>query len=361
MAEVYPIAPANIESKLSEIWQSLETKGVTRASLFNLIFYVEEGHRLAYVEKIAQKVIETFPSRILLIVVGNREANEPLKAEVSILLSSKGDYDVACDFIRLTIAKNAKEHIPLLMLPHIIPDLPVYLVWAEDPSREKLPLEHALQRVIFDSECAESLPNFATNALSIYETKHLAIADLNWARTETLRDLLMIAFFPKERQEELARLTTLNITYNAKETPFFSHTKIQSIFLQAWLACQLSWEWKDIAFEGDVVIFSYSKGDHVITVKLLPTRFDNLPPGLILDVEMATAQDERFLLQRDRKEISRLALFPSDTSSCQLPSYFIFSKAESGHSLVKEITHRGTSEHFLKVLQLLKRYGNVTL
>ncbi len=363
MAEVYPVSPAEIETKLSQIWTSLETKGVARASLFNLLVYVEDGHRLTYIEKIIQKVIKTFPARILLVVVQQESSLKELTAEVSIMFSSKGEYDVACDFIRLRVAKNAKDRVPLLVLPHILPDLPIYLVWAEDPSWEKLPFEQTLafDRIIFDSESTESLPNFASNALSIYNKKNVAIADLNWARTETLRDLFLIAFFSKERCEQLERITSIQITYNAKETPFFAHTKIQSIFLQAWLACQFQWDWKDLTYEGTTEIFSYAKENTPIECRLLPTSFANLPPGLILDVEFATTKGEHFLLQRDREEISRLTLYPSDDFSCQLPSYFTFSKAESGHSLVKEITHQGTSKHFIKVLQLLRQYGNVTL
>jgi glucose-6-phosphate dehydrogenase assembly protein OpcA len=361
MSEIYSIAPAEIEPKLSQIWTSLETKGVARASLFNLLIYVEEGHRLAYVEKIIHKIVETFPARIFLIVVKKRPDEQEITAEVSILPSSKGEFDVACDFIRLSIAQNAKDRIPLLLLPHILPDLPIYLLWAEELRQEQLPLEQALQRVIFDSECATSLSHFATQALSMYETKQLDIADLNWARTETLRDLFLIAFFPQERREQLERMISITITYNAKETSFFTHTKVQSIFLQAWLASQLGWEWKELTHKGNAVIFSYTKEKTAITCTLLPESFTNLPPGLILDVEMGTTKNEHFLLQRDRKEISRLTFYPSDNFSCQLPSYFTFSRAESGHSLVKEITHRETSKHFLKVLQLLKRYEHVIL
>lgn len=34
----YPVSPAHIERELKKIWESLETKNITRACLFNLLF-----------------------------------------------------------------------------------------------------------------------------------------------------------------------------------------------------------------------------------------------------------------------------------------------------------------------------------
>ena len=48
-------------------------------------------------------------------------------------------------------------------------------------------------------------------------------------------------------------------------------------------------------------------------------------------------------------------------AECDLPSHYVFTKAESGQSLVKEICHRGTSEHYLKVLNLVKKMDTLGL
>ena len=93
------VSPADIQSALNKIWESLETKNVTRACLFNLIFYTEKNNRSAYMQQIAQKVVEKFPSRVIFISFDKNSAENALKTEVSILSSSKGEFDVACDYI----------------------------------------------------------------------------------------------------------------------------------------------------------------------------------------------------------------------------------------------------------------------
>ena len=85
---LHQVTPADIQSELNRIWESLETKNVARACLFNLIFYTQKNQRAAYIQKIAQKVVEKFPSRVIFVSVDKESKENFLKTDVSILSSS---------------------------------------------------------------------------------------------------------------------------------------------------------------------------------------------------------------------------------------------------------------------------------
>ncbi len=351
------VSPADIQNALTRMWESFETKNVARACLFNLVFVTVKNERTDYIVRLAQKVVEKFPSRVIFVAIDKEAKENYLKTAVSILPSSKGEFDVACDYIHLETGGSYQERIPFVVLPHILPDLPVYLIWAEDPSKHD-PLSDSLEqfanRFIFDSESTDNLPRFATSVLKQREKSQCEIADLNWARIESLRDMFSMAFYSEERLKQIENAKTITLTYNAQETPFFCHTKIQAIYLQAWLACQLGWSFKSLQADKNTLSFTYQARQGLLEILLKPAQEPKLPPGLILSIEVLSNSDEQFSFMRHPDQLHQITFQHSTASQCDLPSHYIFTKAESGHSLVKEICHRGTSEHFLKVLNLLK-------
>jgi glucose-6-phosphate dehydrogenase assembly protein OpcA len=353
------VSPSDIQRELNRIWESLETTNVARACLFNLIFYTEENvTRTPYIQRIAQKVVEKFPSRVIFVTVDKKSEENFLKTEVSILSSSKGEFDVACDYISIQAGGTSQNQVPFVVLPHILPDLPVYLVWGEDPGKGdplRDQLEQLASRLIFDSESTDDLPRFASSLLELKERSLFAVADLNWARIESWREMLSLAFYSKDNLEKIQRSQTIHMTYNAQESPFFCHTDIQAIYLQAWLACQLGWKFQKLSREKEGLRFLYEGLHGSIEVLFSSTEQAQLPPGLILSVDIATREEEHFCFKRNLNMLHQITLQSSTREQCTLPSHYIFTKAESGHSLVKEICHRGTSEHFCKVLTLVKQ------
>lgn len=349
------VSPADIQRELDRIWESLETKNVARACLFNLIFYTQKNHRSAYIQRLAQKVVEKFPARVIFVTVDKTTKDDFLKTEVSILSSSQ--FDIACDYISIEAGGPSHERVPFLVLPHILPDLPVYLVWGEDPSKGDpmcYQLEQFANRLIFDSESTDNLSRFALSLLEHRAKTCADIADLNWARIESWREMLSTAFYSTDCLEQVQRSKKIEITYNAQETTFFCHTEIQAVYLQAWLACQLGWKFQKVQRDKGSLTFFYEGTSGPVEIALTTAQIAKLPPGLILSVEIATADEEHFSFKCDLEYLHQITYLHSTKSECSLPAHYIFTKAESGHSLVKEICHRGSSEHFLKVLNLVK-------
>ncbi|HSX27050.1 MAG TPA: glucose-6-phosphate dehydrogenase assembly protein OpcA [Chlamydiales bacterium] len=329
------IDPAKIESELIRLWEGLAKENKMRACLFNLIVFNQLSARTDYVRSIVQKVIGKFPCRVLFISYDPDAKQAYLKTAVSVV-TPKNEESIACDHIDIGVAGHDLKRIPFLLLPHIIPDLPVYLLWTEDPCKENSlfdALAKLSHRLIFDSECADNLIAFSEKVLALHKTG-IEIADLNWARTEGWRDLLTSTFDAPDRQEALKHLASVQITYNAKETEFFCHLKVQSIYLMSWLSARLKWK-----IEPEK--------------KIEPTRWEKLGPGTIVSVELKTTDEQLFQCMRLPDQYHYVGIQISTLEKCELPFQFLLGKTATGQSLVQEITRKETSAHYLEMLKEL--------
>lgn len=341
---------SQIQTELTRIWDSLEGSNKTRASLFNLILFTYKNERVSYIRTLAQNVIERIPSRLIFITVDRQSTKNSLQASVSVVTGAKGESDVVCDLIEFEADETSQERIPFAILPHLLPDLPIYVLWSENPSLEN-PILHQIERLatrmIYDSETTDHLSSFSMALLKSYKTFGCDIADLNWARTENWRELLSSTFYSEERISQLKRIKSLQIVYNAYETKFFCHTKIQALYLQGWLASQLNWK-------------PQSMTDHQLQYENVIATLDSeihpdLPPGAVISIDLKTFRDEHFLFYRTKEHPHQVNMVISTLEKCDIPSKFIFTKSQANLSLVNEICHNGTSEHYLKLLLSLSQ------
>ncbi len=356
------VSPGQIQHQLDQIWESLETKNTTRACLFNLIFCSQKSARAPYIQKIAEKVVQKFPARVIFVAIDEEAKGDFLKQKYRSSLSSQGEFDVACDYIQVKASGSFHDRVPFVVLPHLLPDLPVYLVWGEDPGKADplyKELEQFANRLIFDSETATDMPHFATSLLERHNTSHCDIADLNWARMESWREMLSMAFYAKDHLDQIQKAQKITVTYNAQQTPFFCHTQIQAFYLQAWLACQLGWQF--VGQQNNGTLFSYTTPAGAVDIALSKAQYSHLPPGLILSVDIETSEQGHYSFKRHLDVLNQITYVYSTPNACTLPSHYIFAQAELGHSLVKEICHRRTSEHFLNVMHLTKAMNGLTL
>ncbi len=327
----------DIPAELTRIWDTLDGTGKVRASLFTLILYTQKNARAAYIRALTKNVVERFPCRVIFITVDKTNPEDALEASASIMAGSQ---DVACDLIEIQASGSYQARIPFLILPYLIPDLPVYLLWAEDPTKEN-PLSHQLEllatRIIFDSEATNDISEFAQVVLQHQKEASVGISDLNWARMENWRELFSASFYSEERLQQLKSTKTLSIVYNAHETQFFCHTKIQALYLQAWLTTRLGWNLKNI------------------TVNLTPEIHTELSPGTIISVELHSHHGDVVSFCRHPEQPEKIKTIFCTHESCEIPSTYIFTKTERGLSLIREIGHGTESSHFIDVLHLLSK------
>jgi len=349
------VSPEKIESELLKIWEGLAKENKMRASLFNLVIFSKLSPRTDYIRKIVQKVVEKFPCRTIFISEDPDTKQSYLKTAISVLAPNILENSVACDLIDIGVAGEDLPKVPSLVLPHLLPDLPVYLLWAEDPSLPHplfTPLAKLSTRVIFDSESTEHLRNFANRVLELHEKTKIDIADLNWARTQGWRDLISSVFSHPEEMKNLYNISLLKITYNAKESASFCHLKIQSMYLLGWLCSRLGWKVsqteKDLSFQ-----FQSHEQLHPGEAVIESTIWEKLGPGTVISIEMKTAEGRHILASRIAERYHYVTIQLSTPNSCELPYEFGLGQTATGQSLVKEICTKGTSLHYLEMLKTI--------
>jgi hypothetical protein len=74
----------------------------------------------------------------------------------------------------------------------------------------------------------------------------------------------------------------------------------------------------------------------------------------IIGIDILTKSGGHYLFVLTPSPPQKITMTYSTQELCEMPSQFLFPRGERGQSLVKEICHRGTSAHYLKVLELLK-------
>lgn len=349
-------APSAIQSTLDALWEDKEHRNKIRASLFNLILFTRKGPREEYLQRVIHKLLDKFPSRLFLLHV-DPDATQKLTVSVDVLSSEQGDCIITCDLIEIETSLQEQEKIPFLLLPHLIPDLPIFLMWAEDPLQKSVlftSLQSLATRIIVDSETTSELHAFVSHVLAMHQEGSVEIADLNWARLESWRSLISSTFSSARLLSAIRGTTSLTITYNAQETPFFCHTKIQALYLQAWIAHALGWQIPSHHTASACDTFAYISEEKEVSIQLIPVRNPHLPPGMILALTFTTLDQEHFAFTRNEKQSEQIFFEHSTLTECSLRIQKEVGKAESGQSLIKEICHKGTSVHYIDMLQMLQ-------
>ena len=344
------VKPEQIESTLQAIWEKLAKEDKMRACLFNLIVFNRYSSRTDYIQNIVQKVIEKFPCRLIFISEDPKPKQNYLKAAVSVIMPEGEKGSVACDHIDIGVSGDMQAQVPYLIRSHILPDLPVTLLWAEDPCAGHSlfePLSKMATRIIFDSESADNLLSFSTFVLNLKKNSKIDLADLNWGRTEGWRDLITSLFESEERQDHLRQLSELKITYNGRVSEFFCHTKIQSMYLLSWLSSRLEWNFlkstENLQFE-----FKQAKA------QIESVEWEKIGSGCLLAVELQTANGQSFKCLRIKEKYHLVSIHISSEEKCDLPYKYTLGTTATGQSLVKEICMKGTSKHYLDTLKQLQ-------
>lgn len=338
MSTQFLVDPEHIESELIKLWEKL-AKEKMRACLFNLIVFNKLSDRTDYIRDIVQKVSEKYPCRVLFISSDPESAHPYLKTAVSVV----GNGSIACDYIDVGVAGAEIEKVPFLLLPHLIPDLPISLLWTEDPSIEHSlfqPLAKLATRIIFDSESADSLLAFTQKILNLNQSG-IDTADLNWARTEGWRDLLASLF---RSGGDLDQIEEVRLTYNGRTTKSFCHLKVQSMYLLAWLASRLQWKFQKA---GRDLKFVFAKQ----RAEICSVEWEKLGSGTVISIDLTTSDGHLYQCTRIPKQYHHVSIQISSQEKCELPFSYVLGKTAMGQSLVQEIITQGTSSHYLDMLK----------
>jgi len=347
---------ANINEELTRLWDTEQGENRTRASLFNLILYVQKSERLSCFEKLVKSVVSKFPCRVMLIVSDDSSKEEYLRTSVSSETIGEGDLQIFCEIIRIEVAGSLVERVPFIIIPQILPDLPVYLLWTQDPASENAILPHlepVANRIIFDSESTHDLQEYARSVLSLLHRFHCQIGDLNWSAISGWRQIFTQVFDTFDCFINLVQSKIIRIHYNKNPSEFQQHTEIEAAYLQAWIASRLNWKFQTIEINEGNIRLSYRRPTNEVIILLIPQEVPELNPGTILNVEIECEKNNAHYVFKRHPQTRQVFIQFSDKDHCDLPYCSYLSGVAEGQEIVEEIFYPSTGPHYREMLDIL--------
>lgn len=339
-----------IEIELKKL-KELQSQTTLKPCLFNLVIYSEDPRQTANFQDIIRMISGHFPFRSVFIQRDRNSKNSHLRVHTS---SESNNPNLACDQILLEAAGDGLQRIPFLIIPYLVPDLPIYLLWGQDPAAESiiLPyLQNFATRLIFDSEEADDLQQFSVNMLAQRESFRLPVSDLNWARMGGWREIFAETFDTQEKIQHLSSSKTIKIVYNNRASDLFLHPETQSIYLQGWLASRLKWKFEKLERQGRTLILHYQSGTNPIEIRLEGQSSSELPAEEILEIE--ASDPSNFLYSMKRKGKSQVLVYCHRMDRCELPLTFMLSNIWTGKNFIREVFYQNTGDQYFQMLHLI--------
>lgn len=345
---------ADINDELTRLWDKEQGEKKIRASLFNLILYVQKTERTAYYQNLIKSVVSKFPCRVILILCDENAGTEHLRTRVSSETIGMGELQIYCELIQIEVAGKLIERVPFIILPHILPDLPVYLLWTQDPATESAVLPHLepfADRIIFDSEAMSDLQTYCKAVISLIGRFHCAVGDLHWSALSGWRNLLIQSFNSKDSLLSLARSKTIRLYYAKGERSQNPH--IEAAYLQAWIASRLNWKFRAIERYEGTIRLTYQCPFHEVLFLLIPKEESQSKPGTLLEIEIESSENAGHYIFKKGAKTRQVFIQYSEKNLCHLPYFSYLRGKPEGEEIVEEIFYPSGGKHYSDMLDVL--------
>jgi glucose-6-phosphate dehydrogenase assembly protein OpcA len=338
-------------SQIFSTLQNQQEKNQVRASLFNLVVFSVGPKRTQFLRDIVNMIIERFPCRIFFIQGDLQTESGYLHVTANQERVKKGENYILCDEIQIQASKEYLNRVPYIILPHFVSDLPIFLLWGQDPSQENVVfpiLQPYASRLIFDAECSSNLQQFCRTILSHHY--QLEVMDLNWALTSGWRRIFAQTFDTEQKFNALCQAKSLKILFNHKNSRWLHQHETQAAYLQGWLASKCNWKFakKDLVNDNIQLHYTHPHGSTIIN--LLSQNCEELNPGAILEIELDVTDDLHYHLSRP-KNGSSVRVEISSAEKCELPFLMALPNLRG---FLQEILYRNTSVDYLKMIKTIE-------
>lgn len=355
----------NIDQELKKQWDKAKGENKVRASLFNLIIYAKKNKRAEYYENLVKSVVSKFPCRIILIISDNTPGMDYLKTSVRAETLGSGQGQIFCEIITIKVAGSLRERAYFLLLPHLLCDLPIYLLWTKDPTEKSLllpRLEKIASRIIFDSEESSNLTEYAETTLAFLKRFHCEIGDLNWSALSGWRRIIATYFDSPAAFTQLLTSKKIKIFYAKNPDSSHRHNEIEAAYLQSWLASILNWKFNSLDDSEGYFRLSYSTFSGECIIYLIGKDVETLPSGAILSVEIESMELDSTISLAREKETSQIMIKYSDQIRCDLPRCSYLPGNIAGKEIIEELFNPSGRSHYQKMLENLSQIPwNVTI
>lgn len=347
----------NIDERLKEIWDNEQGLNRIRAAFFTLIIYTSQEHALAY-QKLMQSVILKFPCRV--IWIKEEKKGEPyLKTNVR---SEAVASNVFCEIIELEGCGSFMERIPFIVLPYIISDLPLYLLWTEEPEVDNKVFSFfapLARKIILDPTMIENYPKYFKGALEFIKTYPNKVSDLAWNSLKSWRQLLVSLFDTEESINSFQNCDEITISYCANPK---SKNKIAILYFQMWMATLLDAQFQSMKKDQHEWQFKYSGKMKEITITCLPfpgadyqTLPPILPPNSLMSLEIEGCTDHGHYIFKRNQNTRQVFFQFSDKNCCELPHCQYLSGMTEGQEIIEEFFFQTENTNYRKILEKVEQ------
>ena len=286
--EARPVDVPAIEHELTQLWKAaaedtLEGEPVVRACVLNLVAYAPSQDVAHHINEVISQVSARHPSRSIVIVAGRSARTARLQASISAhcQIAPEGGKQVCSEQITLHASGPAVDELHGTVLPLLVPDLPVFLWWHDEP-----PLTGHLFRELLDTcdrlvvDSADFAPERAERALvglqRLVEGGGVAVGDLNWSRLTHWRELVAQFFDAPPGRQYLDKLDRVEVEIASRHGREPDLT--EGLLLVGWLASRLGWVLEDGGrrSRGGAMTFGFRSAAGPVAVKIRP---DPAHPG----------------------------------------------------------------------------------
>lgn len=357
MSTFIKVNPSEIQQQLDRLEKAHKDSKQQRACLFNLILYSLNATRLPYFQELVDQISKQFPCRIIVIQEDPHTDSNSISTSLAVrLLNAGSEKQIICEEIHVEIPSSIQEQAYPLILPHLIPDLPIYLIWAGDPTFNHplfTPFQELAHRLIFESECTDNLSNFCQKIQMNILNQHWEVADLNWVRSEGWRKALKNIFNTEERLEELGQAEKIVLRFSEASSASECQNHFQVHYLHGWLAAQLKWQ--PISFEDKVShqTILYKTGSNSIEVQIEKDPLST-EANTTSYVQIKTRNKKIFTCYLEPKE-AMIKIEILDEENPEETYNTCLMQAKWEHSLSKEICYQETSTHYCNMLSILSQ------
>lgn len=359
MSSCTEVKPSEIQKELDRLEEAHKENKHQRACLFNLIVYAFKPKKPHLFRKLSDQIASQFPCRILFIEEDPVSIAQEIKTSICVKqISSDQEKQIICEEINLFVPSSIQEQSYPLILPHLVPDLPILLVWGDDPTKEH-PLfskfQHLAHRLIFESECTPNLQHFCFTIKEHILKHHWEVADLNWIRGESWRKALKEIFNTKAQIEELRSLTEMTLKFAGVNQEVFCQNHYELHYLHGWIAGQLNWVPTSFTQELCQTKIGYKTSDREIFVQIEEDPFHKeSEQGSLTFFQIKTASQKIYTAYLDTtNSLIKIEIFDEKKPNEIYNTFMMHAKWK--HSLAKEICYHETSSHYCNMLSLLSQ------
>ena len=349
----FNVSLTNVEKELNTLWESDKSIKKIKASLFNLVIYKNVDSQDSYMQNILNKLTNQFPCRVLLINNHGKKNQDLLQTSVSVKSLNELDSSITCDHINIEVGEDHLEKVPFIVLPHLVPDLPVYLWWENNPLSDDIIIPHLetfANSVIYDSICSDHLEDFCKSLLKSQTSWTSNLIDMRWILISNWRQVISLVFDSKEQVQSLSSAKSITIKYNQLSTEEESR---EVLYLTAWLSSCLSWNFlSKNKQDNSKTSFNYNYNKEETSISLVTDQNPLQPHGKVLSIEVCGKNGEHYLLTLQDFE----PLVKVETSSperCELPNFLHFAQADKVQTIMNDVFYSPTSKHYIETIKML--------